>query len=194
MNTNQFDAQIRAMFANEAAQPSQHAEAALFDRMAQIQKRKSRVLTLGAIMVAGATIWAGTQFMDVDEVPNPELPPHENTAVSSATSNEKLDDSAAFALPAIENHTPASIESDAAIEEKSDELSAVGNAERKESTTAIQHERIQNNLDALEKAPVNLEPVGTLPVAASQSASAEPSLQKAEEETWVLPAVVTVKD
>ena len=102
MNTNQFDEQIRAMFANEAAEPSQHAEAALFDRMAQIQKRKSRVLTLGAIMVAGATIWAGTQFMDVDGMPNLELPAHENTAVSSATSSGKLDDSAAFALPVIE--------------------------------------------------------------------------------------------
>jgi hypothetical protein len=127
-------------------------------------------------------------------VPNLELPTQENTAVNPAGSNEKLDDPASLALPVTENDSPSAIESVAAVEEKSDELPAVGNAERNESTIAIEHERIQNNLDAIEKAPANLEPVGTLPVATSQSASAEPSLQKAEEETWVLPAVVKVKD
>lgn len=194
MNTNQFDEQIRAMFANEVAEPSQHAEEALFDRMAQMKKRKIRVLTLGTIVAAGAIMWVGTQFMDADEVPNLELPTQENTADNSARSNEKLDDSASVALPVTENDAPSSIESVADVEEKSDELPAVGNAERNESTIAIEHERIQNNLDAIEKVPANLEPVGTLPVATSQSASVEPSLQKAEEETWVLPAVVKVKD
>ena len=194
MNTNQFDEQIRAMFANEVAEPSQHAEEALFDRMAQMKKRKIRVLTLGTIVAAGAIMWVGTQFMDADEVPNLELPTQENSAVNSARSNEKLDYSASFALPVTENEAPPSIESVADVEEKSDELPAVGNAERNESTIAIEHDRIQNNLDAIEKAPANLEPVGTLPVATSQSASVEPSLQKAEEETWVLPAVVKVKD
>ena len=145
-------------------------------------------------MVAGATIWAGTQFMDVDGMPNLELPAHENTAVSSATSSGKLDDSAAFALPVIENDTPPSAESFAAIEQESDELSAVVKAEANESTAVIEHEQIQNNLDALEKASVVLEPLGILPVATSQSAAAEPSLQNAEEETWVLPAVVKVKE
>lgn len=194
MNTNQFDEQIRAMFANEVAEPSQHAEEVLFDRMAQLKKSKIRVLTLGTIVAAGAIMWVGTQFMDADEVPNLELPTQENSAVNSARSNEKLDYSASFALPVTENEAPPSIESVADVEEKSDELPAVGNAKRNESTIAIEHDRIQNNLDAIEKAPANLEPVGTLPVATSQSASVEPSLQKAEEETWVLPAVVTVKD
>lgn len=194
MNTNQFDEQIRAMFANEVAEPSQHAEEVLFDRMAQLKKSKIRVLTLGTIVAAGAIMWVGTQFMDADEVPNLELPTQENSAVNSARSNEKLDYSASFALPVTENEAPPSIEPVADVEEKSDELPAVGNAERNESTIAIEHDRIQNNLDAIEKAPANLEPVGTLPVATSQSASVEPSLQKAEEETWVLPAVVKVKD
>lgn len=194
MNTNQFDEQIRAMFANEVAEPSQHAEEVLFDRMAQLKKSKIRVLTLGTIVAAGAIMWVGTQFMDADEVPNLELPTQENSAVNSARSNEKLDYSASFALPVTENEAPPSIESVADVEEKSDELPAVGNAKRNESTIAIEHDRIQNNLDAIEKAPANLEPVGTLPVATSQSASVEPSLQKAEEETWVLPAVVKVKD
>lgn len=139
-------------------------------------------------------MWVGTQFMDADEVPNLELPTQENSAVNSARSNEKLDYSASFALPVTENEAPPSIESVADVEEKSDELPAVGNAKRNESTIAIEHDRIQNNLDAIKKAPANLEPVGTLPVATSQSASVEPSLQKAEEETWVLPAVVKVKD
>ena len=194
MNTNQFDEQIRAMFANEVAEPSQHAEEVLFDRMAQLKKSKIRVLTLGTIVAAGAIMWVGTQFMDADEVPNLELPTQENSAVNSARSNEKLDYSASFALPVTENEAPPSIESVADVEEKSDELPAVGNAKRNESTIAIEHDRIQNNLDAIKKAPANLEPVGTLPVATSQSASVEPSLQKAEEETWVLPAVVKVKD
>ena len=194
MNTNQFDEQIRAMFADDVAEPSEHAETALFDRMAQLQKRKSRVLTIGTIVAAGAIMWVGAKFMDVDEVPNLELPTQESTTVNSAKSNEKLDDSAAFSLPVIAEDASASIEAVAAIEKKSDELPAVGNAERNESTSAIEHERIENNLNALEKAPVNLEPVGTLPVVTSQAASEEPSLQKAEEETWVLPAVVKVKD
>tara|TARA_B100000767_G_scaffold125625_1_gene119765 strand:+ start:10076 stop:10633 length:558 start_codon:yes stop_codon:yes gene_type:complete len=185
MNTNQFDQHIESMFANETVQPSNDAEAALFDRLAALESRKRKYQLLGSLIFAGTILWLGAHVM-ADEVSAPS----ETEAVVLETKTSPSENTDA--------RIPAPEKSSGAIE--GTPLKSVISPVTIEGAVAVQETPVMNAeiivLDShfSTSTDVVLLPIEPVPSPPAAGVKVDKSLLESSQETWVLPAVVTVKD
>mgnify|MGYP001161590051 FL=1 len=179
MSTEQFDQYVMGMFANETVQPPAGAEDALFQRMNKMRKRKRQIQAMGAAVVICVGVFIGAHVAGDAQ----------NGAAISTDGSRAIVPSAAITatdeiepVPQFKNLSqPTSADAESDLTVASDPPPA-GNDFSNQDAANLEEKRSP------------LHQIDALPATTAAYDSGERSLQAPEEETWVLPAVVKVKD
>lgn len=195
MNSESFDAKVRATFEGETMSPPSHIEEAVFSQLSARQRRKTQTRWLLAAALLAPTVWFGWNFTDDSqennarqEVPNSsvsgpikaeEVLAPDGTAITSSPleTNAKISD-AELQI----SETNVSFDSslpviDSAVEVDVNSKPSISNAGS--SMTAVQ------GIDSIMRRDANL-----LELKDSQG----PAILQKHEETWVMPGVVKIKE
>ena len=179
MSTEQFDQYVTGMFANETVQPPAGAEDALFQRMNKMRKRKRQIQAMGAAVVICVGVLIGAHVAGDSQ---------NGAAISTDGSRAIVPSTAIMATDEIEpvpqhenlsQPTSAAAESDLTV---ASDPPPAGNDFSNQDEVNLEEKRSP------------LHQIDALPATTAAYDSGERSLQAPEEETWVLPAVVKVKD
>jgi hypothetical protein len=184
MGINKVDQYVKGMFADEAIQPPKGAENALFERMDKIRSRKRQARIFGSVALVCFAYWGSATLFE-----NPEVAFSNSEQVEANPADLSVLDADELAneMPVIANEEPMeSNQSEAipSVEAPSDLRLAAPNA----MTNAQPAEVQQGDRKGA------LEPIDVLPASPASHAMSDKALREAEEERWVMPAVVKVKD
>ncbi len=190
MSTEQFDQYVTGMFANETVQPPADAEDALFQRMNKMRKQKRQIQAIGAAVVICVGVLIGAHVAGDPKnaaenstdgsraiVPSTAITATDKT--ESVPQKEDVSQPMSTTAESMETFEPSNLEPNPTVVS---EPSSEGN------DFSIQ---VEANLKE-KRSPMHQ--IDALPARTAAYDSGLRSLQAPEEETWVLPAVVKVKD
>jgi hypothetical protein len=190
MSTEQFDQYVTGMFANETVQPQKGAEDALFQRMNKMRKQKRQIQALGAAVVICVGVLIGAHVADDSQ----------NGAENSTDGSRAIVPSTA--IVATDKAEP--VRQQEGLNQPmstSAEIELIGGTSYLEPNPTVASEASSAGNDFSSQVEANLKEkrspmhqIDALPATTAAYDSGERSLQAPEEETWVLPAVVKVKD
>lgn len=190
MSSDKMDQYIKGLYANESAPPPPGAEEALFERMAKNQRRSRFGKISGSIALLCLAYWLGNPLVE------------QSNAIQSANDQSTPSQSeAAAAEDATQQSTFAPVEassSDLARDEQ--QLKNVETPptvpefqEVKTAVSIIEDQTIEQTARGDEHRQT-ITTMESLPIASIEKSSKQKDLLETEGETWVMPAVVRVKE
>ncbi|MDB4694255.1 hypothetical protein OAF30_02390 [Flavobacteriales bacterium] len=190
MSKEQFDQYVTGMFANETVQPPAGAEDALFQRMSKLRKQKRQIQVLGTTVVICVGVLIGAHVAGA---------PHNGAVNATDGIRPIVPSTATTATDAIEP-VPQQEDLSQPMNASAESEVTAGPSGLERNSTVVSDSPSEGNDFSIE-AEANLEgkrspmhQIDALPATTAAYDSGERSLQAPEEETWVLPAVVKVKD
>ena len=190
MSTEQFDQYVTGMFANETVQPPAGAEDALFQRMNKMRKQKRQIQALGAAVVICVGVLIGAHVAGDPQNGAENSTDGSRAIVPSTAIMAKEKAEPVLQQEGVSQPMSATAESTETVETSNLEPNATVASETPSAGSDVSFQ-VEANLKE-KRSPMHQ--LDALPATTAAYDSGERSLQAPEEETWVLPAVVKVKD
>lgn len=190
MSIDKIDQYIRGLYANESVPPPPGAEDALFERMAKNRTRSRFGKISGSIALLCFAYWFGAPLMEqsnvIQSIDDRSSSDHsEAAAAEDAPQHSKFVPAGeALSLPAGDEQEPDNVETNLAVPEFQESKLAV----------SIKVEQTIELTDRGEGHQQTITTMESLPVASIEKSRNHKELLETEGETWVMPAVVRVKD
>lgn len=190
MSTEQFDQYVTGMFANETVQPPAGAEDALFQRMNKMRKQKRQIQAFGAAVVICVGVLIGAHVAG-----DPQ-----NAAENSTDGSRAIVPSTAIMATDKTESVPQKEDVSQPMSTSAESMETVETSNLEPNPTVVSEPSSEGNdfsiqvEENLKEKRSPMHQIDALPATTAAYDSGVRSLQAPEEETWVLPAVVKVKD
>ena len=190
MSIDKMDQYIKGLYANESVPPPPGAEDALFERMANTRTRSRFGKISGSIALVCLAFWFGAPLMEQS---------NDIQSMDDFSTSNPFEEAAAPDTPHQGAFTPA-VEVGVVLECEEERLQnaevSPAAEEDQKATVAVSREAIQTTEQSVRSSnhQSTVTTMESLPIPSIEKNSNKKELLEAEEETWVLPAVVKVKD